>query len=180
MMKDFKQNAEQLKELAKVLNEFKSEVVQVKLLELLFQEGFAAAAPVEAVKTETKPAIATPVAPEPVAPATEEKPRIKAPAKPTANKPARPAKQKAVPATKITRKRSTTRPGPSIILKQLIESNFFNDSRTIGDVVDYCMKMYNYEYKSTDLSGTLAKLAKDGVLNRVKNPKSNQFEYTMV
>jgi len=171
MMKDFKQTAEQLRELAKVLNEFKSETVQVKLLELLFNEGLNTTATVENTPAAPKPAVATPA---PVA-----KTVVKTPAKPAVAKVARQAKQKPAQTAKISRKRSTTRPGPSVILKQLIESKFFNDSRTIGDVVDYCMKMYNYEYKSTDLSGTLAKLAKDNVLNRKKNPKSNQFEYTM-
>lgn len=175
-MKDFKQTTEQLKELAKVLNDFKSETVQIKLLELLFNEGFNAPAPVEPASTASQPVVATPEA---VAPQTNT--IVKPVAKPAAAKVARQAKQKSVqaPAAKISRKRSTTRPGPSVILRQLIESKFFNDSRTIGDVVDYCMKMHNYEYKSTDLSGTLAKLAKDNVLNRKKNPKTNQFEYTM-
>jgi hypothetical protein len=159
MMKDFTKTAEQLKELAKVLNEFKSEAVQVKLVELLFTEGF-----------ETAPA-AKPAA---VRRAEE------TPVKKQTKRPGRPPKQKAevAEAPKTTRKRSTSRPGPSVILKKLIESNFFTDSRTIGDVVDYCMKVYNYEYKSTDLSGTLAKLAKDNVLSRVKNPQTNQFEYS--
>lgn len=158
MMKDFKKTAEQLKELAKVLNEFKSEAVQVKLVELLFSEGM-----------ETMP----------VAKTTTTKTVAETPEKKVVKKPGRPPKQKtATEPPKTTRKRSTTRPGPSVILKKLIESNFFSDSRTIGDVVDYCMKVYNYEYKSTDLSGTLAKLAKDGVLKRDKNPQTNQFEYT--
>jgi len=158
MMKDFKKTAEQLKELAKVLNEFKSEAVQVKLVELLFSEGMET---VPVAKTKTTRAVA------------------EAPEKKVVKKPGRPPKQKtAAEPPRTTRKRSTTRPGPSVILKKLIESNFFSDSRTIGDVVDYCMKVYNYEYKSTDLSGTLAKLAKDGVLKRDKNPQTNQFEYS--
>jgi hypothetical protein len=153
MMKDFTKTAEQLKELASVLNEFKSEAVQVKLVEMLFAGG---------IKTQVEP---------------------ETPAVTVAKKAGRPPKAKPATAAsaplRATRKRSTTRPGPSVILKQLIENNFFTDNRTIGDVVDYCMKMYNYEYKSTDLSGTLAKLAKDGVLKREKNPQSNQFEYRM-
>ncbi len=163
-MKDFTKTTEQLKELAKVLNEFKSEAVQVKLVELLFETGI-----------ESTPAPAP--APKPAAAKRAEV----APEKKTGKRPGRPPKQKtdAVATPKTTRKRSTTRPGPSVILKKLIESNFFTDSRTIGDVVDYCMKVYNYEYKSTDLSGTLAKLAKDGVLKREKNPQTNQFEYSI-
>lgn len=154
MMKDFTKTAEQLKELASILNEFKSEAVQVKLVEMLFAGG------VEAQPEPETPVVAV----------------VKKAGRPPKAKTAAPV---AAP-LRTTRKRSTTRPGPSVILKQLIENNFFTDNRTIGDVVDYCMKMYNYEYKSTDLSGTLAKLAKDGVLKREKNPQSNQFEYRMV
>lgn len=159
MMKDFTKTAEQLRELAKVLNEFKSEAVQVKLVELLFAD-------VTVPTTVAKPAAV--------------KRAAEVPEKKATKGPGRPPKQKAVvpAAPRTTRKRSTTRPGPSVILKKLIESNFFTDSRTIGDVVDYCMKVYNYEYKSTDLSGTLAKLAKDGILKREKNPQTNQFEYS--
>lgn len=175
MMKDLKQTTEQLKELAKVLNEFKSEAVQIKILELLFKDGIDFPAPSAIEAPQPKPAVAKPAA----TPAKEAKPLVSEPAKPAAAKTARAAKQKAAPAPKVSRKRSTTRPGPSVILKQLIENNFFTDNRTIGDVVDYCMKMYNYEYKSTDLSGTLAKLSKDGILKRKKNPKTNQFEYNM-
>lgn len=176
MMKDFKQTTEQLKELAKVLNEFKSETVQVKLLELLFDQAVELTVPETTKKAGQKAVVAKP-APEQEAETTQATTTPKVPGR----KPGRPPKQKAPqePKPRVSRKRSTTRPGPSIILKQLIESNFFNDSRTIGDVVDYCMKMHNYEYKSTDLSGTLAKLAKDGILKREKNPKSNQFEYTI-
>ncbi|MCF8366272.1 MAG: hypothetical protein K9H16_10845 [Bacteroidales bacterium] len=175
MMKDIKQTTEQLKELAKVLNEFKSETVQLKILEFLFKDGIDFQAPAEIEVQEAKPSVAEPTS----APVDKTKPVAVEPAKPAVAKAVRTPKQKAAPAPKVSRKRSTTRPGPSVILKQLIENNFFTDNRTIGDVVDYCMKMYNYEYKSTDLSGTLAKLSKDGVLKRKKNPKSNQFEYNM-
>ncbi|MFP4471185.1 MAG: hypothetical protein ACLFPE_10900 [Bacteroidales bacterium] len=143
MIKDFKKSKEQLKELAEVLNDFKSEAVQVKLVELLFGNS---------METETA--------------AAETKPR----------RPGRPPKEKTAE-RKVTKRRVSNRPGPSVILNTLVDKNYFSDKRTIGDVVDYCMKMYNYEYKSTDLSGTLAKLAKEGVLKREKNPETNQFEY---
>jgi hypothetical protein len=173
MMKNLKQSTEQLKELAKALNEFKSEAVQVKLIELLFGEGkeivFDSPSPVKV--NEEKPA-----------PATVQQTAVD---KTVSKRPGRPRKVKqakvAAPAQQRTpRTRSTTRPGPSVILKTLIDTNFFSDNRTIGDVVDYCMKMFNYEYKSTDLSGTLAKLSKDGILRRDKNPQTNQFEYKKV
>lgn len=90
----------------------------------------------------------------------------------------RPRKEKAeVEKVKVSKKRIPNRPGPSIILNELLKDNFFTEYRTIGQIVEQCDKQYHYTYKSTDLSGTLAKLAKEGVLSRMKNPSSNQFEY---
>ncbi len=90
----------------------------------------------------------------------------------------RPRKEKpAVEKVKVSKKRIPNRPGPSIILNELLKDNFFTEYRTIGQIVEQCDKQYHYTYKSTDLSGTLAKLAKDGVLSRSKNASSNQFEY---
>lgn len=188
MIRDFTQTVEQLKELAKIINEFKSEAVQLKLIELLFSSNGLKASTVAA--TPAAPAVAA--APVAAAPVKEKKAKVaaipaeapavdptEAPVVPKKRGPGRPPKVRTeVPVAKKPRKRSTDRPGPSQILKQLVDNNFFADKRTIGDVVDYCQKVYNYEYKSTDLSGTLAKLAKDGFLMRAKNPESNQFEYS--
>jgi hypothetical protein len=185
MMNNFKETTNQLIELAKVLNEFKSEAVQIRLLELLFDQKMVKkiAATDETSEERLKSpgaveqqeiSIGREIATEPAAANTQQSAGKNADKNHDRKKPL----QKAQP-VKIVRKRSTTRPGPSIILKQLIENKFFSDSRNIGDVVDYCFKMYNHEYKSTDLSGTLAKLAKDGTLLRQKNPVTNQFEYTL-
>jgi hypothetical protein len=173
MIRDFNQTVEQLKELAKIINEFQSEAVQLKLIELLFSSKgleILAATPVKEKEKKAK-AVAAPAE----APASEpsETPVV------VKRRPGRPPKIKTdVPVAKKPRKRSTDRPGPSMILKQLVDNNFFSDKRTIGEVVDYCQNVYKYDYKSTDLSGTLAKLAKDGFLVRAKNPESNQFEYS--
>lgn len=174
MMRDFNNTVEQLKELAKVINQFQSEAVQLKLIDLVFNStGFE---PTEAPVKERKTRVAK-AAPEKTeaAPAAQ----MEAPVV-VKRRPGRPPKVKTdiVAPVKKSRKRSTDRPGPSLILKQLVDNNFFVDKRTIGDVVDYCKNVYNYDYKSTDLSGTLAKLAKDGLLLRAKNPESNQFEYS--
>jgi outer membrane biosynthesis protein TonB len=190
-MSTIKQTAEQLIELAKVLNEFKSEAVQIRLLELLFDQKIMEPVsktepttihPVE--KPQEAPAQEAPAKAKPVKKAEPQKDEPKAEAAPEAPAPAKQEKKsrakKAIKkvAEKPVKKRSTTRPGPSVILKQLVDNKFFADSRNIGDVVDYCKKMYKYEYKSTDLSGTLAKYSKEGILNRTKNPETNQFEYT--
>jgi len=74
-------------------------------------------------------------------------------------------------------KRTSERPGPSSMLRQLVQDEYFSEKRTIGNIVNYCNDAFQFEYKSTDLSGTLAKMTKEGVLIREKNPESNQFEY---
>jgi hypothetical protein len=79
--------------------------------------------------------------------------------------------------SKIRRTRSKDRPGPSLILKRLLDEGYFDDKRTIGDVVAHCFDTFKFQYKSTDLSGTLARFVKEEALKREKNAKTNQFEY---
>ena len=152
MIRDFNKTVEQLKELAKIINEFQSEAVQLKLIELLFSSNSletAAPAPAPKPAKEKKAKVATVTAEAPATELTEAPVVIK-------RRPGRPPKVRTeAPVAKKPRKRSTDRPGPSQILKQLVDNNFFADKRTIGNVVDYCKNVYNYDYKSTDLSGTL-------------------------
>lgn len=160
MIKNFDKVKLQLSELAEVLNKFNSEAVQLKVVELLLggTEKETPTAKPERV-TETAEVVTT------------EKRR-------RPGRPPKKVKEEKKPKERAPRKRISDRPGPSTILKQLMETDFFDEKRTIGDIVNYCQNTFNYAYKSTDLSGTLAKLAKDGVLSRDKNPESNQFEYT--
>jgi hypothetical protein len=152
MIKNFSKIKEQLIELSEVLNSFKSETVQVRLVELLFGEQGS-----KDEMDDVKPIVRR---------SRSEKPQQEVEAKKTA------AKTK-----KIRRKRSNDRPGPSVILKQLTESDYFSERRTISDIVAYCADTLKFNYKSTDLSGTLARLVKEEVLKREKNPETNQFEY---
>lgn len=156
MIRNFDKVKTQLSELSEIINKFNSESVQLKIVELLLGS----------VEKEivVEKEVEAPVA------QTEIKRR----------KPGRPPKivaEKEAPKKRGPRKRIADRPGPSTILKQLMETDFFTEKRTIGDIVNYCINTYKYEYKSTDLSGTLAKYAKEGLLSRGKNPESNQFEY---
>nr|NQU90455.1 hypothetical protein [Bacteroidota bacterium] len=141
---------DQLRELSEIINSFKSEAVQLRLVELLFEKE----------KQSQEMAIE----------------REFAPAQYQGEIPVQ--KFKGEPRIVRTRtRRAKNRPGPSVILKTLVDENFFTENRTIGDVVNHCMSTYNYQYKSTDLSGTLARLVKEDILKRDKNPESNQFEY---
>lgn len=207
MIKDFKKATDQLKELVEVLNSIKSEAVQLKLVDFMLEQDFTEettpiveVAPVVEPVQESIPEIKAvkekkvkkekkakkekkekkekqeemvtmeevekpteAVEPEVVKPKTKGRPRKE--------------KKEEPDKVKVSKKRIPNRPGPSIILNQLLEDNYFTDNRTIGQIVEQCDAQYHYKYKSTDLSGTLAKLAKDGILSRSKNPTNNQFEY---
>jgi hypothetical protein len=192
MIKNFEKVKVQLNELADALNKFKSETVQLRLIELLFGDvgkeepvekttSVAVDEPVVKRKRPGRPPkVVAEVEPQPeVAPSAPEKaPKApKAPKKqkaPKAPKAPKVQKEKKKP---VAKKRASDRPGPSTALNQLLNTDFFEQKRTIGDIVNHFMTAYNSQYKSTDLSGTLAKLAKDGKLFREKNPETNQFEY---
>jgi hypothetical protein len=150
MIKDFSKVKEQLIELSEVINSFKSETVQLRIVELLLGTR-------EEVVPETD---------------TLDMPIVRRGRKP---------KQSAyvVQSPKIRRTRSKDRPGPSLILKRLVDEGYFNDKRTIGDVVAYCLDTLKFQYKSTDLSGTLARFVKEGNLKREKNSNTSQFEYSV-
>ncbi|MBE0639449.1 MAG: hypothetical protein IH598_13110 [Bacteroidales bacterium] len=179
MIKNFDKVKGQLIELAEALNKFNSENVQLKLIDLLFGDS-------EKEKQIEKVAVI------PVAEPQEKRkrpgrppkfPKDKEPKQPKTSKEQKPPKAEKAPKqpkekkVKEPKRRSTERPGPSAILRQLVDTDYFNTKRTIGDIVNHCVEFFKFEYKSTDLSGTLAKLAKDGILSREKNPESNQFEY---
>lgn len=218
MIRDFKKTRENLKEIADVINSFKSEAVQLRLLELVLSmdssEEVVAAVPAPAVE-EILPAIESARAPrkkretkEKVAPAEKKietrgrKPKI-AVAVPTAapvvvevpepeiakdtkpeivkeSKKAKKAGTKKASKPAEVKKSTQERPGPSVILRTLVADNYFTENRTIGQVVKHCLATYQFQYASTDLSGTLARLVKENILKREKNPESNQFEYSMV
>ncbi len=150
MIKDFKKIKEQLVELSEVINSFKSEQVQLRLVELMFGT-------MEAPTKEAAPEVA-------------EMPIVRRGRKPKQS-------ENIQQPPKTRRTRSKDRPGPSLILKRLVDEGYFKERRTIGDVVAYCLDTLKFQYKSTDLSGTLARFVKENTLKREKNAKTNQFEY---
>ena len=176
MIKDFKKATEQLKELAEVLNSFKSETVQLKLVEFFLGQDFSSEPSQieetkQIVETVREPiTVKKPKKEQPVDVAAPEVVKVKTKGRP-------PKEREKTEKVKVAKKRIPNRPGPSIILNALLNDDFFTENRTIGQIVEQCDEKYHYNYKSTDLSGTLAKLAKEGILARGKNPLTNQFEY---
>jgi len=180
MIKNFDKIKSQLSELAEVLNKFHSEAVQLKLIDILYSP--------QAFEPEAAPDKAATPAPPPVVKrrGPGRPPKVKKVDVPEiiieAVEPKAKKEKTEAPKAKTRKKRESLkktmdRPGPTPLVKQLIQDEYFNVKRTIGNIVSYCQETLKLDYRSTDLSGTLAKLTKDGLLVRNKNPETNQFEY---
>ena len=141
---------QRLKDLADVINAFKSEAVQLKVLELLV--AGVVAAPVE------KPPIDKP-------PRTRRKA-----AKATKNKATSPSEPKGKSA------RTSTGRGAFAIVSSLVTEGFFKTPRTIRHVIDHSGIHKGRHLKPNEISPALLRLLRNETLARKKN-KDNQYEY---
>ncbi len=147
MMEKFDGIKKQLTELATVLNAFKSEAVQLRILDVVFGE--------QSSEGETdKPADGTPS-------------RGRGRQKRKTNKAeAVSAGKKSVPAGS----------GAVATLTQLLSGNYFDKARTINDIVGHCKHSKARTFKANEFSGMLGRLIRNGQLTRAKNA-DNQYEY---
>ena len=76
--------------------------------------------------------------------------------------------------------RGRKKPGATKILNQLLATDFFKTSHSISAIADYCKEQYNSDFKTSELSGILLKLAKENRLKRERNDDNNRFEYAGV
>jgi hypothetical protein len=151
MIKNFDVIKEQLKELAGVINSFKSEAVQLRLIELVFEA--AEAGPEEEVSGG--------------APADAGHPGRKA-RKRAARDPAAPAAPKS---------KGSGRLGGKAMLERLHGDGFFETPKTIKQLVEHCDHNLAFKYKQSDFSGPLGRFTRDGKLKRTKNA-DKQYEYS--
>lgn len=156
-MSDFEDTQKRLKAIADVVNAFKSESVQLRVVEvLLAQLGVASQA--------------SPVA----APSPKRAKRRKTGTRPeSAAEPSTDAQQK--PKSKPARGSSS--PGAFSMISQLLADGFFKTPRTIGTIVTHCGTTKGHHYKANECSPALLRLLRDGKLKRQKN-KDGQYEYT--
>lgn len=147
MIQNFDGVKKQLQELAGVLNSFKSEAVQLRLIELIFQG------------TE-------------VIGEGEDKEHLRP--KPAKRKVVKAAKKQG--AAKGKRSAKAGRAGPATTITQLIEEGFFKSKRTINDIIEHARKKKARKFKANELSGPLARFVRDGRLDRDRN-KDQQYEY---
>lgn len=157
MIKDFAELKMQLEELSSVINSFKSEAVQLRIVELILraesgEDQDEREVPVSSTtlgrrrKGRRSPASAKKVASGPTAGRAE---------------------------GKATR---GSRTGPATILSELVAEGFFHKKRTIGDVIDHSSSQKARIFKPNELSGPLGRFVRDKRLKREKNA-NGQYEY---
>jgi len=69
------------------------------------------------------------------------------------------------------------KPGATKVLNQLLTTDFFKTSHSISAIAEYCKEHFNSDFKTSELSGILLKLAKENKLKRERNDENNRFEY---
>lgn len=158
MFKDFDATKKQLAELAEVLNGFKSESVQLKVLELLFGAETREADTTTPSSTDTERSAAN----------LEKRSRRKRPAAKKAKTPSSASKKSNGRATPL---------GAVAIVARLYGEGFFAKAKTISDICNHADVHLARKIKPNEISGKLGRMVRTGELSRVKND-DNQYEYT--
>ncbi|WP_448697964.1 hypothetical protein ACFGVR_14190 [Mucilaginibacter sp. AW1-3] len=76
-----------------------------------------------------------------------------------------------------SRIRGRKKPGATKILNQIIHTDFFDEPRSISTIAQYCKDQYDSDFKTSELSGILLKLANENKLRRERNNENNRFDY---
>lgn len=69
------------------------------------------------------------------------------------------------------------KPGATKVLNQLLNTDYFNSRHSISAIAEYCKEHYDSDFKTSELSGILLKLAKENKLRRERSHDNNRFEY---
>ena len=156
-IEDIEDKKKQLTDLASVLNSFKSEAVQLRLLEYILGENGSAGqrTPRDEHKANSGRRQRK-----------HRKQRMADTA--TANGGGNAASPK--------KKAATSGNGPVATVTQLLEGDFFKKSQTIGAIVEHCKHNLARSFKANEISGKLGQLVRAGQLTRVKNA-DKQYEY---
>jgi hypothetical protein len=150
MIDNFDEVKKQLRELAEVINAYKSEAVQLRIVDLVFRG------------IETEESAEGPESNKPRPPKRKARSKRKPPAP---------------PGTEPSRPKSGSRLGSKGALNRLVEEGFFAQPKALADIIKHCETNLARKFKPNDFSGTLARLTRDGVLKRSKN-SDGQYEYT--
>ena len=69
------------------------------------------------------------------------------------------------------------KPGATKILNQLLLTDFFETAHSISSIANYCKDNFDSDFKTSELSGILLKLANENKLRRERSNENNRFEY---
>jgi len=144
MSKHIEKLKKQLMEISEVVNSFKSEAVQVKVIDRLLE------AMIDMDKGDNDGAEVF-------------------------NK--RGYKQRGGDDGNYSPGRGGKKPGATKILNQLLAGDFFDSPRSISAIANYCKDNFDSDFKTSELSGILLKLAKENKLRRERSNENNRFEY---
>jgi len=147
MSKHIEKLKKQLVELSEVVNSFKSEAVQVKVVDRLLDIL------IELEKTDGDGAEVF----------------IK-----------RGYKQKGSDEGNYSPVKGAKKPGATKILNQLLSTDFFDTAHSISSIANYCKDNFDSDFKTSELSGILLKLANENKLKRERSTENNRFEYVRV
>jgi hypothetical protein len=73
--------------------------------------------------------------------------------------------------------RNTSSPGGYAMVTQLLAEGFFRKPQTIGAITSHSGSTKGHHYKANEISPVLLRMLRDGRLKRTKN-KDGQYEYT--
>jgi hypothetical protein len=150
MLKDFDVVKGQLKELAEVVNAFKSEAVQLRVVELVLGGS------------------------EPESGAHESHPTPNAGSRrPARRRPAQAENGKGSGERKPARRGGR---GSKATLGRVFDEGYFKKPHTLGELVQHTETNMASKFKQSDFSGSLARYVRDGKLKRAKNSEG-QYEY---
>lgn len=163
MIKNFPELHSQLEQLAPIINSFKSEAVQLRIVELVFS-GASPSPPAGEEEQEEEKA--------PAAPSSRRRKRRKvAPQGNPANEEADGKK------AKPSRKSASGRPGPGAIVATLLKEGFFSTGKGAAEIIDHCRTNKVLTYDTTEISVALGRAVKAGSLKREKNT-DGQYRYS--
>jgi hypothetical protein len=152
---DLDELQKKLKAIADTVNTFKSEAVQLRVVDVLLAQLGVASAQSPSPRTSKR------------IPRKSRRRREKA--------------SSAAPGEKVKPARKSPRgsgsPGAYAMINELLADGFFKTPRTIGSIVEHCRTARGHHYKANECSPTLLRLLRDEKLTRKKN-KDGQYEYT--
>lgn len=149
MIRDFETVKAQLAQLASVINSFKSEAVQLRVIDLILgpQQDTGLAGTTSDDLASPKKSLR----------------RTKSKGEGSKEPPEK-------------KKRIATSGGAVALLSQLVETPFFDKPKTIKDIIDHIKLNHARTFKANEFSGKLARLVRSKGLVRKKNA-DKQYEY---